>query len=136
MLRKSWPPLLLAALVIGFVGAAIGTIGGPGQARIEKNDAARYKAMKSLENLVHCIAKEDGALPDAVAQDARCKGRRYPESPSPAILADLTYVKESTTRFRICSQFEDAASFYERRSQPQRFDPDSGCIDGQIKSAP
>lgn len=122
---------LLFALLIAFVGAGIiagfMVVGGPGQARMERNDETRVSDLRRLGQYYRCQLDEwqrSGISPN------RCSGQgQKPDLADPVTGAPYRVVGPSGTMFEICASFETDAQKH-RPNGPAGlfFDGQTGCI--------
>jgi hypothetical protein len=115
----------LGLLVTGFVAVGLLAVGGPGTARIERQDDVRLEDLRQLDAYVRCVADtQDRTLPDALAPVETCRaGQRFED---PYSGAAYRYEKLTDTAFRLCADFEDIARLNGLRSGG--IDPETGCL--------
>ncbi|MGI9321949.1 MAG: DUF5671 domain-containing protein [Pseudomonadales bacterium] len=116
---------VVSLLAAGGIIAGIVTVGGPGQGRLERQDAERAKDLATMAGYIDCLAGLNGkSLPAALVTDERCGGSWRLTDPYTG--APYTYKKLTDTSYQVCARFEalDASNPINSR----RFSPDSGCI--------
>lgn len=117
-----WIGLALIALV------TILTIGGPGQARRDRQDAARVTDLHSLKDAVNCHARQNaGRLPDSLAEIADCGFLPLDDRVSGT---PYRYEVQEDGSYELCADFHDAARLEKESRSPYRqwVNPDTGCV--------
>ncbi len=122
---------LLFSLLIVFVGAGIiggfMVVGGPGQARMERNDETRVSDLRRLGHYYSC--QRDAWQQDGISPN-RCNGQgQKPELVDPVTDGPYRVAGPSETMFEICATFE--TDVQKRRPTGYAglfFDGQTGCI--------
>ena len=99
---------LLLVLLVTLIGAGIiagfMVVGGPGYARMERNDERRASDLRILGNYYRCQGddfQEDGISPD------RCSGQgRKPDLVDPVTGVAYVVIGPTETTLEICAEFE------------------------------
>lgn len=131
MAREWFPTLALGVLVLAAVGIGVFATGGPETARQEKRDRAQVQALRDAVRYVDCIARADGALPDALETERLCPTsslRRFPTTD-----VAITYERLGQDMYRLCTSFERP----DRLQSPlngrlHNLNPETGCADVSI----
>lgn len=120
------------ALVCGAVGAALMIVGGPGHARMEKNDTKRANDLRKLAQFYRCNLPAEPSLGDSETQDIpeRCASHgRKPGARDPATDAEYRFARTSADRFEVCATFQtDTQSRGRYPFQDITFDGSEGCF--------
>lgn len=135
--------VVVAAVIIGLVLA-----GGPGLARRDRIDVTRLKDLNAIGEALHCPghANANLALPTELSIESlksHCPSVKIaPEQLTDRMTGEpYAYVRSSNRAFSVCATFFDAARIGEKprsatglRANYFRFvfDPDTGCLSGQI----
>jgi hypothetical protein len=121
--------LALAAIVGGLWLA-----GGPGYARKEDNDRARYADLSSLRRALYCA---DGTAPDTLPEsgDAYCKGvfATNADVADPVTKAPYRYARLDDLRYRVCADFETTTPYSTYDRQETNFDLETGCLTASVR---
>ena len=117
--------IALGLLAAGLVAAGLLAVGGPGTARIERQDDVRLEDLRRLGDYVRCVADtQDRKLPEALRPVETCEGDQRFEDPHSG--AAYRYEKVTDTAFRLCADFEDIPRLNGLRSGG--IDPETGCL--------
>ena len=123
--------VVIAALIGGFV-----VVGGPGYARLEKQDAQRARDLQELFLYLQC-QQHDMVLPATLTDSAYCPNHailtvaKDPETGDP-----YAYNRVNDTRFEICATFATKAQMG-RNGYPYRalhFEGQVGCRKGETRA--
>lgn len=118
----------LFAALIAFVGLGIGAgfwaVGGPGYARMERNDAQRADDLRLLAEHYRCV--------DAPSENAPryCGGAiEKPDVTDPVTDAPYLYTLVDGTHFELCATFETQSETERTQRNPQLyFAGPVGCL--------
>jgi len=116
----NWFGWIAAMAIVLSIGAGLMLIGGPGEARAEKNDRAKMKALKSTAAAIACYAKNIGDLPESfepilqavenstsgIHDSKKC--RRVNWETDPISGDEFEYRRKSKNSFELCAVFERA----------------------------
>jgi hypothetical protein len=136
-----------AVLAVAALATAAGlyTVGGPEQARRERSDLLRYRALIAVAEALACTAWRS---PQQVLPAELSTASLFAYCGGYAGVRDLTlidsetgrpftYVRRSDSAFSICGSFHDAALAMNQRFDPLprglTFDPENGCISGSAR---
>jgi len=121
-----------AVLVCGAVIAALMVVGGPGFARMEKNDSKRAQDLRRLGEYYRCNLPVDLAFGDSDPQinPERCHGhRRKPDARDPATDAEYRFTRSGPDSFEVCATFEtDSQNTQQYPYQMITFEGKNGCL--------
>ncbi len=115
----SWVSGLVMALAI--IGGLL-IIGGPGQARAEKQDNARLKAMSETAYAISCYSDNVGALPEdsapiktqvekatsVITSSKKCKNLNW--ETDPVSDKEFEYIRVEDHEFQLCAVFARPSS--------------------------
>ena len=116
MTSKPDPGVIVAIVsgvaVIAAIIAGLATVGGPGEARDQRLDDARYQAIGEIATAAQCVYSETDALPESVA-DARTQvadlyfGARALECGSvrPGLETMVSYDIAALDQINLCADF-------------------------------
>jgi hypothetical protein len=120
------------ALVCGALGAALMVVGGPGHARMEKNDAQRAANLRILGQYYRCNLPVEPSLGDSEPQDTpdRCAGHvRKPDAHDPVTNEEYVFIRSSADQFKVCATFQTDTQPRDRYPfQDITFDGAEGCV--------
>ena len=122
----------LALLVAVFAG--ILTIGGPGTARLDRQDQERLENLTTLENHVLCYARShNGDLPDDLAGITGCIAA--PPLTDPFTGVAYRYTINADDSFSICATFSNLsrAGSWAPDNAYSNFDRETGCVISRYK---
>lgn len=127
-------PALLAVFAVAVIAAALLFTGGPEQARIDARDGERLRDLTRLSESLTCDDR-DITLPETLAAlPERFCGNYIPERVTTFDDGDYyAFERLSDTQYRICAGFEDMERLEAYSDIPRRFDPDTGCITGDLR---
>lgn len=124
-------------VVIGLgIGLGFGAVGGPGFARMEKNDRQRAQDLRSLAQYYSCqnlkgTETQEGGVPNGCSRH-----RRLPDVTDPKTGSPYRYEQMSDTEFEVCATFE--TSDRQQSSYPSAqiiFEAQEGCLKYQREDA-
>ena len=137
--------IIMAVVTIAAIAAGLALVGGPSEARREREDAARLEALSQVAAALACPVREAGAGPEPLPQTltaeelaAYCGGRHLPPEAlrDPVTGAPIRYERRGDRDFALCTTFHDAGAISEARLSPfgASFDPTTGCLSGRAGS--
>jgi hypothetical protein len=111
---------------LGMIGGFL-AVGGPGYARMEKNDAQRTSDLRRLAEHYRCIAVED--VQDGISP-RYCGGViEKPDLRDPVTDTPYEYTSVDPLAFQVCATFEtDQETAREARNRQLYFDGQVGCL--------
>lgn len=128
----------MALLVVSAIGAGLYSVGGPKQARMEKEDRELLSDMRVLARHLRCSDQDEEVLPQSVAYDERvsyCGADRViwrlTARQRPAV--PIAYQRVSDTAFKVCAEFHDPTFAAMKDWKLHDFDRSSGCVLGTIR---
>ena len=136
---------LMALVTLAAIAAGLALVGGPGEARRQRQDAARLEALSRVATALSCPAPDAGTAPDALpealttnALAAYCGGRHLAADAlrDPVTGAPIRYERRGERDFALCTAFHNPAAIVEVRLAPfgAWFDPATGCLSGRAGS--
>ena len=124
--------LLLAGL-IAVVGAGLiagfMVVGGPGYARMEKNDAQRTRDLRELTEYYRCALSRINPEGDGISP-TRCSGyEQLPDVADPLTGEPYRYARLGDDAFQVCATFQTSAETRARtRDTFLTFEGQEGCV--------
>ena len=105
--------LVGAGLIAGFMA-----VGGPGYARMERNDAERTRDLRKLTDFYMCALQQINPEAGGTATD-RCLGyEQIPDVKDPVTQEPYRYTRLGDNAFKVCATFQTSSE----EREPTRYD--------------
>lgn len=96
-------------VVLMSVAVGLFISGAPGEQRLKRLDKQRISDLRTIARAIDFYASDRNELPDVLAE--LVDGRRFARLPSdPATGIAYDYESVSTTRYRLCAQFDRSSN--------------------------